>query len=51
MMDEPFSHLDKKNSENAARLIDEECTKRNAGFVLTDLDDDNLFHYTHVLNL
>jgi putative ABC transport system ATP-binding protein len=51
MMDEPFSHLDKKNTENAAQLIDEECMKRNAGFVLTDLDDDNLFHYTHLLNL
>ncbi|ANI90679.1 hypothetical protein A9P82_07790 [Arachidicoccus ginsenosidimutans] len=51
IMDEPFSHLDKKNSEKAAQLIDEECTKRNAGFVLTDLDDDTFFNYTTLLNL
>jgi len=51
LMDEPFSHLDKKNSENAAQLIEEECAKRNAGFVLTDLDEDHLFHYTQLLNL
>lgn len=51
LMDEPFSHLDKKNTSIAAELIATECTKRNAGFVLTDLDDDDHFNYHRKLNL
>ncbi len=50
-MDEPFSHLDMDNSNKAARLIAEECKKRNAGFILTDLDDDAHFNYTRNLML
>ncbi len=50
LMDEPFSHLDKENTAKAATLIAEECTKRAAGFVLTDLDEDDHFTYTkHLL--
>ena len=51
IMDEPFSHLDEDNIRKAAALIAEECSKRNAGFMLTDLDTDNHFEYTKVLNL
>lgn len=51
IMDEPFSHLDHNNASKAAALIAAECTKRNAGFVLTDLEDDNHFAYTRFLNL
>lgn len=51
LMDEPFSHLDLHNTAIASTLIAEECEKRKAGFVLTDLDDDNHFYYTKVLNL
>jgi ABC-type lipoprotein export system ATPase subunit len=51
IMDEPFSHLDQQNIAKAATLIAEECKKRNAGFMLTDLDEDNHFEYTKVLNL
>ncbi len=51
LMDEPFSHLDKENITIAAALITEECRKRNAGFILTDLDDDDHFPYTRKLNL
>ena len=51
IMDEPFSHLDNANIEKAAALISEECKKRNAGFVLTDLEEDNHFNYSRVLNL
>jgi len=51
LMDEPFSHLDQNNIVKAAKLIEEECKKRNAGFVLTDLDDDVHFGYSRVLNL
>ena len=51
IMDEPFSHLDKNNIEKAAALINAECKKRNAGFILTDLEDDDHFDYTRFLNL
>ena len=46
VMDEPFSHLDIANTQKAAGLIAEECTKRKAGFILTDLDEDSHFAYT-----
>ncbi|HEX5153827.1 MAG TPA: ATP-binding cassette domain-containing protein [Parafilimonas sp.] len=51
IMDEPFSHLDKNNIDKAAALIEAECKKRNAGFILTDLEDDEHFKYTGFLNL
>jgi len=51
LMDEPFSHLDINNTNIAASLIAEECTKRGAGFILTDLDEDHHFEYTRYLNL
>jgi len=51
IMDEPFSHLDNNNIIKAAALIEAECKKRNAGFILTDLEDDDHFNYTKLLNL
>ncbi|OMP77470.1 ATP-binding cassette domain-containing protein [[Flexibacter] sp. ATCC 35208] len=51
MMDEPFSHLDDENAQKAADLIAEECRARNAGFILTDLDNDNRFAYDIHFNL
>jgi ABC-type lipoprotein export system ATPase subunit len=51
VMDEPFSHLDIANTAKAATLIAEECKKRNAGFLLTDLDEDTHFPYTHTYSL
>lgn len=45
IMDEPFSHLDRENTRKAAELIQEECRKRNAGLLITDLDDDDHFPY------
>ncbi len=51
IMDEPFSHLDHENITKAASLIAQECKKRNAGFLLTDLEDDNHFNYSQILNL
>jgi len=50
-MDEPFSHLDNNNTKLAAELIQSECAKRNAGFILTDLDDDDNLPYTKKLSL
>ncbi|PWV53803.1 putative ABC transport system ATP-binding protein [Chitinophaga sp. S165] len=51
IMDEPFSHLDEENAQRAALLIAEECKARNAGFILTDLDNDNRFVYDTHYNL
>ncbi len=51
LMDEPFSHLDEQNTHKAALLIAEECAKRKAGFIITDLDEDNHFNYTKKLLL
>jgi ABC-type lipoprotein export system ATPase subunit len=51
IMDEPFSHLDHENIAKASSLIARECNKRGAGFLLTDLEDDDHFNYTHILNL
>jgi ABC-type lipoprotein export system ATPase subunit len=51
VMDEPFSHLDQGNTKKAADLIAEECQKRGAGFILTDLDEDEHFAYTRKLLL
>lgn len=51
IMDEPFSHLDLVNKKIAATLIAAECKNRNAGIIITDLDDDDLFPYTRKLVL
>jgi ABC-type lipoprotein export system ATPase subunit len=51
VMDEPFSHLDISNTKKAAALIEAECRKRNAGFIITDLDEDDNFQYTRKLVL
>jgi ABC-type lipoprotein export system ATPase subunit len=51
VLDEPFSHLDKINTQKAAELIDSECRKRNAGMLITDLDDDDHFNYNRQYQL
>ncbi len=51
IMDEPFSHLDKVNTQKAANLIASECKKRNAGLIITDLDEDSNFIYTQEYSL
>lgn len=51
IMDEPFSHIDQDNINKAAALIAAECSKRSAGIILTDLEDDTHFNYTRFLNL
>jgi ABC-type lipoprotein export system ATPase subunit len=51
IMDEPFSHLDINNTQKAAALIETECRKRNAGLIVTDLDEDNNFQYDRKLIL
>jgi ABC-type lipoprotein export system ATPase subunit len=51
IMDEPFSHLDIANTNKAAELIEAECRKRKAGFIITDLDHDDHFVYSRQLTL
>jgi ABC-type lipoprotein export system ATPase subunit len=51
ILDEPFSHLDKTNTHKAVELIAAECRKRNAGMLITDLDDDEHFSYNRQYQL
>jgi putative ABC transport system ATP-binding protein len=51
LLDEPFSHLDTKNIELASELIMEECTKNNAGLILTSLGEKYLFNYNQTLSI
>lgn len=51
LLDEPFSHLDSDNTRKAALLILEECRKRAAGLLITDLEPDQHFPYDHLLQL
>lgn len=51
VLDEPFSHLDEQNSMRCLSMIDAECNRQNAGFILTSLDDDNRFSYDYELKL
>ena len=51
IMDEPFSHLDIDNTKKATELIAKECKKRDAGLIITDLENDSNFLYNHQLIL
>ena len=51
LLDEPFSHLDEMNTQKAAELIAEECTKRSAGALVTCLNRDEFLNYTRVVRL
>ncbi len=51
VLDEPFSHLDERNSLRCLSMIDAECNRQKAGFVLTSLDDDSRFTYDYELKL
>jgi putative ABC transport system ATP-binding protein len=42
LADECFSHMDKENTLKAYELIQHECEVRNAGLVLTSLNETNL---------
>lgn len=51
ILDEPFSHLDEENIQNAIDLISETCKKLEAGIIILQLGDDALFPYHHKLIL
>jgi ABC-type lipoprotein export system ATPase subunit len=51
LLDEPFSHLDEKNSQNAMQLVLEEAKLRNAAIIFADLERIDYFPYTRLFHL
>ena len=51
LLDEPFSHLDNRNSEKAMDLILEEADKRNAAIHFADLERIDYFPFTRIYHL
>lgn len=51
LLDEPFSHLDDSNIKILTNLIDQELENRQAGMILTTLNNEYLFSYDKKINL
>lgn len=51
LMDEPFSHLDEKNTQKCISLIVERTNDLGAGFILTTLGDNHGIKYDLTLQL
>ena len=51
LLDEPFSHLDKNNSEKAMQLMLEETRARNASIIFVDLERSEIFPFTRLYHL
>jgi putative ABC transport system ATP-binding protein len=51
LLDEPFSHLDKANAQKALELILEESSKRNAGILFADLEQNDNFPFSRLFHL
>lgn len=51
LLDEPFSHLDNRNQQKAIALIQSVIENKKAGLILLDLEADNHFSYTKLLQL
>jgi putative ABC transport system ATP-binding protein len=51
LLDEPFSHLDRRNAEKAMQLILEEVRKRNATIIFADLEQTPFFPKSRLLYL
>lgn len=51
IMDEPFSHLDKLNTQKCIQMIDKRCNEINAGFVMTSLGDYYEYEFDKELKL
>ncbi|GAA4462287.1 ATP-binding cassette domain-containing protein [Nemorincola caseinilytica] len=51
LLDEPFSHLDSANRQQAIALVADVVRQRNAGMILADLDENNYFPYQQTLRL
>jgi putative ABC transport system ATP-binding protein len=51
LLDEPFSHLDNANSQNAMQLMLEESRLRNAAIIFADLERIDYFPFTRLYHL
>lgn len=51
LLDEPFSHLDNRNSEIAMELMLEEAQRRNAAIIFADLERIDYFPFTRIFHL
>ena len=51
LLDEPFSHLDNRNSEKAMELMLEEASLRGAAIVFADLERIDYFPFTRIFHL
>ena len=51
LLDEPFSHLDLANAKLCLELINEECSARGAGYILTTLGSDYGGKYDKIMEL
>lgn len=51
VLDEPFSHLDEKNTQLCLQMILDRCNEIGAGFILTTLGDFHGFNYDVELKL
>lgn len=51
LLDEPFSHLDNRNSERAMELMLEEAKSRNAAIIFADLERIDYFPFTKIFHL
>lgn len=51
LLDEPFSHLDEKNSQKAMELMLEEANKRKATIIFADLERIDYFPFTRLYHL
>lgn len=51
LLDEPFSHLDNRNSENAMELMLEEARSRSAAIIFADLERIDYFPFTRIFHL
>ena len=49
LLDEPFSHLDTKNTAKAITLIDNCCKKNDAGLFLTSLNEDHSLPFSRTI--
>jgi len=51
LLDEPFSHLDNRNSEKAMELMLEEAKLRGASIIFADLERIDYFPFTRIYHL
>jgi ABC-type lipoprotein export system ATPase subunit len=51
LLDEPFSHLDNRNSEIAMELMIEEARARGAAIIFADLERIEFFPFTRIYHL